>query len=132
MPIELSLSAAELDDEALQDLTRQLCRDLRAEAGVEAALVTRPAEPGTKSGEIELIGNLLIKALGAGFGGGGAVALFNVLKTYLQRKPTLEIEIQRKGGDKIKIKADDLSKGERSEALQMLNQLLEGKAAEEK
>ena len=89
MPVILSIAAADLDDETLQALTRQLRDDLRDEANLEAVLVTQAAEAGTK-GDIELIGQILLKAVGAG----GAlavsgVALFNVLKVYAARKPSL-------------------------------------------
>ena len=114
MPIELSLTAADLVDDELQTLTRELREALRDE-GVAAELVTASAPAHTKGGEWEVIGQLIIKGLSIG---GGGAALFNVMKTYLQRKPTLEIEVKRKGGDTIKVKADDLSKEERRAVLQ--------------
>ena len=86
MPVTLSLSAVDLDQESLQDLTRQLCRDLRDDSGVEASVARQPAEAGTKGGEIEIIGQILIKAVGAG---GAIVAPAGVLKAYAQRKPSL-------------------------------------------
>ena len=122
MSIELTLRAVALTEDELQELTRELRDDLQAETGCEVALVTAPAKPvaagvQAKSGEWELLGQLVMKGIGFGLGGGGSVALFNVLKTYLQRKPALEIEIKRKGGDTIKVKADDLSKAERQAVL---------------
>ena len=65
---------------------------------------------GTEYGEWAMIGQIVLKGLGIGSGG---VALFNVLKTYLQRKPTLEIVIKHKGGASTTVKAGDLSKKER-------------------
>jgi hypothetical protein len=49
MPIILSISATDLDDESLQELTRRLRQDLRDEVGVEAdqglrEFTLRPAE----------------------------------------------------------------------------------------
>src|SRR5262249_15752448 len=104
MPITLSLSSVDLDDETLQELTRQLCRDLTDEAGIAASLGAGPSESGAK-GDFELIGQILIKAVGAG---GAIAALVGVLKAYVQRKPSLQFEFQKKNGDKLKIKADDL------------------------
>ena len=117
MAIELSLTAADLADDELQQLTREV-REALSEEGVEAEIIKAAAPAGAKGAEWELAGQLLVKALGLGLGGGGGVALLNVLKTYLQRKPTLEIEIKRKGGETIKVKADDLSKAERRAVLQ--------------
>jgi hypothetical protein len=37
MAILLSVSATDLDDEFLQELTRNLCQDLRDEAGIDAS-----------------------------------------------------------------------------------------------
>jgi len=79
MPITLSLSSVDLDDEALQELTRQLCRDLGDEAGIAASPATQVAEAVAK-GEIEIIGQILIKAVGAG---GAIAALVGVLKLNL-------------------------------------------------
>ena len=114
MPIELTLTSAEMIDDELQELAREL-RAALSDEGVTAEFVTASAPAHTKGGEWEVIGQLIIKGLSIG---GGGAALFNVLKTYLQRKPTLEIEVKRKGGATIKVKADDLSKEERRAVLQ--------------
>lgn len=121
MPIKLSLSAADLDDDALQDLTRGLCRDLTDEAGVTAALATQPVEAGTR-GELPVYGQIIIAAIS---GGGFAVALVNVLKAYVQRKPSLQFELQKKNGDKIKIIGDDLRAGEMNELTQTIKKAIE-------
>lgn len=122
MPITLSLSSVDLDDEALQELTRQLIRDLGDEAGVSASPASESAEPGAK-GEIEIIGQILIKAVGAG---GAIAALVGVLKAYVQRKPSLQFEFQKKGGDKLKIKADDLRADDMTKIVQAIEKAVEG------
>ena len=123
MPITLSLSSVDLDDEALQEITRQMCRDLDAEAGLDASPGAKPVETGDKSGEIEIIGQILIKAVGAG---GAIAALVGVLKAYVQRKPSLQFEFQRKGGDKLKIKADDLRADDMTKLVQTIKKAIEG------
>jgi hypothetical protein len=122
MPITLSLSSVDLDDETLQELTRQLCRDLGDEAGIAAELGAEPSEAGAK-GDFELIGQILIKALGAG---GAIAALVGVLKAYVQRKPSLQFEFQMKGGDKLKIKADDLRADDMTKLVQTIKKAVEG------
>jgi len=104
MPILLSVSATDLDEESIQELTRQLCQDLRYEAGIESSLAKESAGSGTK-GELEMLGQLLIAAVGAG---GSIVALVNVLKAYVERKPSLQIKVQKKSGDAVEIIANDL------------------------
>jgi Effector Associated Constant Component 1 len=122
MPITLSLSSVDLDDEALQELTRQLLRDLGDEAGVAASPATEPSEVGAK-GDFELIGQILIKAVGAG---GAIAALVGVLKAYVQRKPSLQFELQKKGGEKLKIKADDLRADDMTKLVQAIKEAVEG------
>jgi hypothetical protein len=122
MPITLSLSSVDLDDEALQELTRQLCRDLGDEAGIAASPATESAEVGSK-GDFEIIGQILIKAVGAG---GAIAALVGVLKAYVQRKPSLQFEFQRKGGDRLKIKADDLRANDMTKLVQTIKKAVEG------
>jgi hypothetical protein len=122
MPITLSLSSVDLDDETLQELTRQLCRDLTDEAGIAASPATEPSEAGAK-GDFELIGQILIKAVGAG---GAIAALVGVLKAYVQRKPSLQFELQMKGGDRLKIKADDLRADDMTKIVQTIKKAVEG------
>lgn len=122
MPITLSLSSVDLDDENLQELTRQLCRDLSDEAGVAASPATESTEAGVK-GDFEIIGQILIKAVGAG---GAIAALVGVLKAYVQRKPSLQFEFQRKGGDKLKIRADDLRADDMTKLVQTIKKAIEG------
>jgi len=121
MPITLSLSAADLDDDDLQDLTGRLCHDLSDEAGVTATLDTQPSQPGVK-GDLPVYGQIIIAAIS---GGGFAVALVNVLKAYVQRKQSLQFELQRENGDKVKIKADDLRGGEMSDLTQVIKKAIE-------
>jgi hypothetical protein len=122
MPITLSLSSVDLDEEDMQGLTRQLCRDLTDEAGIAATPATEPSEAGAK-GDFELIGQILIKALGAG---GAIAALVGVLKAYVQRKPSLQFEFQMKGGEKLKIKADDLRADDMTKLVQTIKKAVEG------
>jgi hypothetical protein len=121
MAILLSISAADLDDESLQKLTLQLCRDLR-EDGVESSVVEQPAIPGTR-GDLVTIGQILVAAIGAG---GPIVTLVNALKAYVQRKPSLRFEFQTKDGNKLKITADDLRNDDMEKLLQRINPMIEG------
>ena len=122
MPLLLSISSTDLDTESLQELTRRLCQDLRDEAGVESSLAKELAEHG-KKGDIETIGQILIAAIGAG---GPIVALVNVLKAYVQRRPSLQFELQTKDGDKVKITADDLRSDDMEKLLQAINPMIKG------
>src|SRR5262245_58771882 len=91
MSVILSLSATDLDEDDLQNLTHGLCRDLRDEVGINAHLVTQPAAIGHK-GDLSTLGQIVLSGLGTG---GFAVALVNVLKSYIERKPSLQFELQK-------------------------------------
>ncbi|MCI0339346.1 MAG: hypothetical protein L0226_17370 [Acidobacteria bacterium] len=121
MPITLSLSATDLDNDDLQNLTRNLCRYLTDETGVAATLDTRPSESGAK-GDLPVYGQIIIAAIS---GGGFAVALVNVLKAYVQRKPSLQFELTKKNGDKIKIKGDDLRADDMNDLTQAIKKAIE-------
>jgi len=127
MSIMISISAPDLDDESLQVLTRQLCQDLRNETDYEASLDTESTKSssgsGAKSGgELEIIGHILIKAAGAG---GALVALVNVIKSYVSRKPSLQVKIRKKNGDAIEINANDLRSDDMTILVRAIKQAFE-------
>jgi len=119
----LSLSATDLDEDDLQILTHSLCRDLSDEVGINAYLATQPAALGHK-GDLSVLGQIVISGLGAG---GFAVALVNVLKSYIERKPSLQFELQKKDGDKLTIKAEDLRGDDMTRLTQVIKVAVEGK-----
>jgi len=49
-----------------------------------------------------------------------------VLKAYVQRKPSLQFEFQNKGGDKLKINADDLRADDMTKLVQTIKKAVEG------
>jgi hypothetical protein len=119
----LSLSATDLDEDDLQNLTHRLCRDLRDEVGINVHLVTQPAAIGHK-GDLSALGQIVLSGLGAG---GFAVALVNVLKSYIERKPSLQFELQKKDGDKLTIRAEDLRGDDMTRLTQVIKEAVEGK-----
>jgi len=121
MPILLSVSDADLDSDALQQLTNQLYQDLSDEAGIQTSFPEQPATPGAR-GDIVTIGQILIAAVGAG---GPIVALVNVLKAYAQRKPSVQFELRTQDGDTVKITADDLHSDDMKKLLQAIKPIIE-------
>jgi hypothetical protein len=123
MPVFLSISAADMDNESLQELTRQLCQDLRSEAGIESSLAKESAGPEAKSGaDLEIIGQIMVKAVGAG---GAIVALVNVLKAYVARRPFMQIKIRKKNGDTLEVRADDLRGNDVTKLIQTIKDAFE-------
>jgi len=52
---------------------------------------------------------------------GTVVALFNVIKSYIERKPSLEFEFKRKDGQQLKIKSEQLNKDQIEQTIQIAN-----------
>ncbi len=52
------------------------------------------------------------------------MALLSVLKTYLERKPSLEMEFQRIDGQKFQIKAEHLDKSQIEQTMKLANEFL--------
>ncbi|MDQ3010069.1 MAG: hypothetical protein M3X11_05130 [Acidobacteriota bacterium] len=115
MAITLSLISDEMDNDDLQQLTRQLCGDLRDEAGVEASLATQESSPGAK-GDLPAWGQIVIAAIGSG---GALVALVNVLTAWVQRKKSLVLKFV-KDGKTIEINAENQSAAEITALLKSL------------
>lgn len=97
MPI-LTLTADGIDDETLQQLTRNLRRDIQAE-GMQASLATKAAEPGAM-GDMETIGQIILTAVGAG---GFITVLAQGIKTYLSRERRLKINLTLAKGNKAEL-----------------------------
>ena len=85
-------------------MTRELQGSLRSQGCIRAELVTRPATPGERSGTVELLGQLALSFAG----GGGAIALLNCIKTYLDRDRSLRVRLKRPDGQEIEIEGTNL------------------------
>jgi hypothetical protein len=103
MNLTLQLSSSELDDEDLQVLTRDLCTSIADETDIQAEIPSGTVAAGTKGDPVTL-GAIAIAFLTHG----AAVALCNVLKAYVSREPSLNIDIKRPDGTKLKLKAENL------------------------
>ena len=103
MDVTLSISSDDLVDEDLQALALDLCTTLNQETDVNAALPEGDSGPGTKGAEIE-IGTVVLTFLSSG----SAVALFNVLKSYIERDSSIDMEFEREDGRKLKIRTQNV------------------------
>lgn len=124
MEIKLSLSSDELDNDELQQLTRQLCLTLHEDAGVDASPDKQESAPGTRGAEWAQI---VIAAIGSG---GVAVALVNVLTEWVKRKKSLILKVQDKDGRTIEISAENQNAAELTALLKSLTS--DQKSIEEK
>lgn len=123
MDATLSIASADLVAEDLQHLTHNLCRTLNRETEVEAMLPEQSGGAGTKGDPITL-STLMLTFLSSG----AAVALFNVLKSYFERSPSLEMELQRKDGKIFKLRAKNLHSDQINQTMELVHAFLGGAA----
>jgi hypothetical protein len=85
----LIISSSETDPHNLQEVTRDLCKTINRETDIEAAIPESPGVAGSK-GDAITIGTIVLGFIT----GGGAVALINVLKAYIDRGSQLEVKFE--------------------------------------
>jgi hypothetical protein len=119
MAIILSVSSHELSDEHIQTLTRDLCRKITKETYIEAELSKGVAHRGAK-GEPITLGLIALTFIS----GGSAVALLDVLKSYLARDSTLELTLERNDGVKLIINAKNVREEQIDETFRRANDFL--------
>jgi len=88
----------------LHRLAGEMAMSLRGQPGIEANLVELPSGLGDR-GDAVLIGQIAVQLASAG---GVLVSLVNVLKSYIERGRTLEIEFKRGDGSAMAIKTANL------------------------
>ncbi len=121
MDAHLTIACDELPIEDLQNITRDISTTLNDETDVTAALPEEAGGAGTKGDPVTLA-TIALTALSSGT----VVALFNVLKTYFERKPTLEMEFERQDGEKFKVRAEQLNKNQVDETIKLANNFFGG------
>ncbi|MDU9047785.1 MAG: hypothetical protein Q3M30_02970 [Candidatus Electrothrix sp. Rat3] len=120
MDAKLTLHHDEISEEDIQELVFSLTRSLNQKTDVTASLPEQAGGLGTK-GDAVTIGDIFIAALSSGT----VVALLQVLKSYVERKPTLRIEVETLDGNKVKIEAEHLSPGQIEQTTRAVQQLCE-------
>ncbi len=114
----LSLHNSEMSDEGIQELTVALRQSLQQETDLSARLPEETGGSGSK-GDAVTIGLILLTALNSRT----VVALLQVLKSYVERKPTLRMTIEKVDGSKIEIEAEHLSAAQIEQTTQAVKQL---------
>jgi hypothetical protein len=114
MNLELHLSSSELDEEDLQALTRHLRASIEEETGIPAEIPEGAVVQGARGAEVEaavillpILLPLLLKM---------TTSLTDVLKTSLNRTPSVKIDLVTPDKRKIKLDAKNFD----AEALQNL------------
>jgi hypothetical protein len=117
MSIQLILKNDDLSEDRLQALTQDLSQTLTRETDIHAELAHGDSLQGSKGDPIT-IGVLALVFLK----GGSALALIEVLKSYLMRNSSLEIHV--KSGDKVvKINGQNIQAQQVEQVINSINQL---------
>lgn len=126
MDSSLNLSLRLMDDrsreERLQDLTYQLAADLRQQDGIKSA---HPPSEGSKTGQrgdLIAIGTIIVQLAGSA----AVASLVDVLRAYIDRKPTLEVELQKNDGASLKIRTEHLRPDHADELIRAVQEFLKG------
>lgn len=103
MDIVVSLASPELKQSELQRFTRSLCNSLQKAPGMEADILEVEGGFG-KKGDVITAGTIALSLISSG---GVVVTLINVLKSYFDRAPSMEITLEKEG-KKITVKSNNL------------------------
>ena len=93
MGIALQISSAKLSDDRLQALAVNLCEKINKETNIAAEIAEGHFQEGAK-GEPITLGLIILTFLA----GGSAVALLDVLKSYIDKDRSIEIGILEPNG----------------------------------
>jgi hypothetical protein len=105
--------------EALQDLTRDLVRDLRSVDDLDAVTVTRSPQPGEKPVDVALLGQIVLTFLS----GGAATALIGCLKGYIDRDRSLRVRFKSKDGTELELEGRHFEAASVDETINALRRL---------
>lgn len=119
MSIQLIVNNSNLSKDELQVLTGDLCQTLMKETTIQAVAEQGKSQLGGK-GEPITLGVLILSFITSG----SAVALIEVLKSYIMRDSSLEIEVKR-GEESIKINLQNVQTKQVEQVLASVKQILE-------
>lgn len=97
MKLHLSVTCPDRTDEDLQQLVRQLERDLNEVPGVTAHAKSRAAPRGSKASNVVEIGELVVQIIS------GGSALASILKLYFDREARLSMTFVLPNGTKVDV-----------------------------
>ena len=115
----LSLHDSRMSDEDMAELRLALSQDIARETGLTARQAEAAGGLGSK-GDLVTIGQIALVALGSG---GAVAALLQVLKSYVERKPTLRIEIKTPDDRELTITTEHFSPKQIEQTVQAVKQL---------
>jgi hypothetical protein len=98
------LTAVGTQGEQLQMITRQFCRDLSTELGLDSRLPEKAAEVGQR-GDPVTVGAVLVALAKSGT----ILGFLRLVQSYISRVPSLEMSVVRADGSRFSLKASNLT-----------------------
>jgi|SRR5580765_279043 len=117
--VDLHLSATDLDDEGIQYLTHEFAQSLQTETGISVVLPTLPEAKGFKGDPIT-VGNMLVTLIGTQ----GVLAFINVIRTYFERKSSIQIEVTDATGKRVVLGAQNLTPSQVQDTKRLLEDMI--------
>jgi hypothetical protein len=119
LDINIHVTGAEVGDERIASVTRELLKDIRVDADPRARLVTQDAEADQKGG-LTALGQIALALIS-----GGAVKNFiTAAFGFLGRHRKIEIEVQNSAGKKLKLKWDYIDRHGEESAIALVESFL--------
>jgi hypothetical protein len=115
------MQCEDLSDDELYELSVELSRTINEETDASAKLIDGHYVPGTRGFNLDL-GTILLTLMSSGT----AVALFNVLKAYFERRPSLKLHFETPEGGKFSIGVDNVSSEQTEKTLDLFEQFISG------
>lgn len=117
MDARLTLQDSRMSEQDIQELVFAMMQSINQATGLTAKLPKEKGGAGRKGDAITL-GEIILTA----FTSGTVVAMVQVLKAYVERKPTLKMEIEAADGRKMTIAAEHFSAGQIEQTIQAAKQ----------
>jgi hypothetical protein len=117
--IQLTISSEDLAHEDLHNISLDLVRIINSETDALAELPESNGATGAK-GDAVTIGQVILTALTSG----AVVALFRIFKAYIERRPSLTIEIKNSEGKTLKITETQLRKGQVDHIIELVDKFI--------
>lgn len=118
MNINLQIYSDSLSPNTLQDLTRQVYQSIKKETKIQVNL-DEQFQDNTK-GEVINTGTIILTFIT----GGGAVALINVLKSYIDRGSRLEMTLE-KDGKKLSLNSINTDSSQIDQTIDLLSRFFD-------
>jgi hypothetical protein len=119
MAIKIDLSSADVGEDRIATVTRELLKDVRTDVDPHAKLVTEPAGPGTK-GDVALVGQIILALVT----GGAVTKLIESIFSFLSSNRKLDINIENAAGETLNVNMEFVNRNGMNKAMAVAEEFL--------